>query len=537
MAAEPPSWVTSHPKEDSFYRYFKGVSEPASSPAEALALAEEAARRIAIQERFGFYVSGSTSAFETEKNRGFTSSMVTQTRRVQLQRFERIEEWIQLSNSRGKYEASLLFRYPKQEEEQERLRLQSSESKDPDSKLWMSAEENPGRGRNRGSLKISSDPPDAEIWIDEVRWGTTPMQLFGRIDVGEHLLRAELPFHDSKSVHFSLAKDQTLPLHLTLDRRMTELKFETDYSGAWVEVVGHFRERAPTKVHRLPEGLEIEVKLTHPDAFPLSKKAIVPPQPESSDPVILSYSLEGRPAYLAITCLEGDSEISFDRTTIGKCSSVTGRVFPWPAGRSVTVVATKAGYLPLAKTLALKPDKTVNVKLDSLEKEPARVSYSPPLSMPWHLEGFPLDQRWTLGMGFGLTGVAGTWSLPFWGEFRLLNGLSLGYLYEFCAGPKYKGGGSGLYGKLHLSRDLYRGYFGYAESIALAGEYDDLNSNSFSLYNMKPWARSGYGYGLGYESYPRTYGADLGWGYRLGLREWSQGSQEFNGNLWIGIRF
>jgi hypothetical protein len=535
-ADDAPNWTKSHPSEDSFYRYFKGSGEPAPSRAEALALAEHAARRRAAQECFGFELSSSASVFESGATRDFSRSTRVTADRTRIIGFERVEEWISELSRGHLFEAQVLYRYPKQEIEREHLRLKTNPMS-ANEESWMTAERPDDFHGQRTELRITSEPAGAEVWIDQMRWGTTPLLLVSRIPVGEHQLRLDLPYHDSVSRKFHLTNGQKLPLHANLRRRQSMVQFNAGWDGATVEVVGLHKLKTPHREVRIPEGEEIEVRATHPEAFPLQRRLIVPPQNQTEGPVVISLTLEGRPTPIQIDCQDLELELFLDDSSNGKCRDLQNKPIHRAAGKRVSIRAEKPGHQPEEHSIIPSLKRHNRVSFGYLRPEAPRQQY--PIrsaAHPWHLTPFSLDESWHLGLGFGLSGIADTWGVPMWAEYRLLNGLTVGFLYEFCAGPTYQGGGYGPYVKLHLNTNVYRGYFAYAESIQYSGEYPDFGSDQFITPDL-PWARSGYGYGLGYEVYPSQSGPQIGVGYRLGVRDWGVTGQEFNANVWTGIRF
>lgn len=252
---------------------------------------------------------------------------------------------------------------------------------------------------------------------------------------------------------------------------------------------------------------------------------------------MIPVALEGRPSLVRMDCDDLSVLISVDGRDSARCGELLDQEVYLPAGRPISVIASKDGFKSEHQTIIPTTKHPTIVKFRQLERDRSREYVRrEPFNPPWHLTPFQLDESWHLGIGFGLSGIADTWGLPLWAEYRLLNGLTVGFLYEVCAGPTYKGGGYGPYLKVHFNRNVYRGYFGYAESIQYSGEYLDLHSKDFLLRDL-PWARAGFGYGLGYEIYPSQSGAQIGFGYRLGFREWGVNGQEFNANIWTGIRF
>lgn len=542
LADDRPRWILEHPIEDSIYRYFKGVGAPAQSPAEALTLAVEAARIRAIQECFGIHATSSTSILESEQDRTFTHSLVTQSRAVQLTGFERVQEWVHEFSRSSMYEAHVLFRFAKAEIERERSRQSSHPIENLEPSPWMTADAVRSSHLRAGTLKITSEPAHAEVWIDGVQWGTTPMSMVERLSEGPHQLSVQLASYESITRKVTVVAKQTLPVHIHLKRRHTPVRFESRFSGSTLEVVGYFKEQSPGKVHLLPEGVEVEVRIESPDAFPIVTRAIIPDRPSNEEAVVLNFDQVGKPSHFRLQCADPDVEISVDRRPLGKCRELLGREFSHPSGEVITVWAEKIERSPASQTVSLKPGQRHLLKFDQLavvpKNDPELEISREIISRPWHTQSFGLDAHWTLGVSFGPTGFADTWSLPSWLELRLLNGLSLGYAYEFCVGPTYKGGGSSLYAKLHLSKNLYRGWFVLAETQSFAGAYYDRTRMDYLLNDSLPWSASGQGFAIGYENFPFTRSGDsLGLGYRAGFRNWEKMGSEFSGNVWMAIRF
>ena len=105
--------------------------------------------------------------------------------------------------------------------------------------------------RPRATLRISTDPPGALVWIDGALLGTTP--LAAEVTPGEVSLRLEKPGYVEKSLSLALADGDELELTVTLEEALPSARESLSLAGVglgislglnslgvelWVETIG-----------------------------------------------------------------------------------------------------------------------------------------------------------------------------------------------------------------------------------------------------------------------------------------------------------
>lgn len=152
-----------------------------------------------------------------------------------------------------------LITYPIQEANIEKDRLKSAQNKNI--RFVDIGDPNNIRG---GVLEIVTIPEDTDVLIDNVRWGTTPLRLNGKLSAGTHLIRLENQNYKivEETIEVSNAKTR---IQKILKRATGKLKMITDPEGAAIKIneedIGH----SPTNEIELIAGQKLKVEVSHPE--------------------------------------------------------------------------------------------------------------------------------------------------------------------------------------------------------------------------------------------------------------------------------
>jgi formylglycine-generating enzyme required for sulfatase activity len=123
--------------------------------------------------------------------------------------------------------------------------------------------EETGWAGSRGALYITSQPPEAQVYLDtddEPR-GTTP-GLFTNLPVGTHRLRLKLPGHASVEEDVTVEADKVKDLNYSLSTQFGNLHIETSPSGAEIWLDNKPKGRTPLELTRLlATSHQIHIKL------------------------------------------------------------------------------------------------------------------------------------------------------------------------------------------------------------------------------------------------------------------------------------
>lgn len=115
----------------------------------------------------------------------------------------------------------------------------------------------------KGSLKIVTDPLEAEIILDNKSMGTSPQTLTG-LDTGEHLLKLSKSDHVDYEQVISVEGDKTKRLNITLEKiKPGTLKISSQPPDCDVYVNGQYKGRTPVVVRDVMPGL-VQLKIVNP---------------------------------------------------------------------------------------------------------------------------------------------------------------------------------------------------------------------------------------------------------------------------------
>ncbi len=257
FARSAPDWVEDYKHEDQDYKYYLGTSLPKPTENDALLEATLNAQEQAISENFGMTTSLSNQLYMDEKSYTTTKRMTLNGPQVRLQDFERLNQDIQ-KGDHDTFQARVLYRYKKSSIMDERARLRTL----PVAQMEDSNTESKSRtNRILGRLAIDSVPSDAEVYIDNVRWGTTPLKLTNKILYGVHEIRIEDDQFETKTETLILSPGYDHDLHYALKAAKGEIEITSIPSGAKVSINNRFEGYTPLKLDSLPVRKPLSVQL------------------------------------------------------------------------------------------------------------------------------------------------------------------------------------------------------------------------------------------------------------------------------------
>jgi hypothetical protein len=270
-AADRPEWVDRGGKaEDGVYRYYVGRSV-APTESESIADARSDAQTQIVRENFGSETQIELRSLENSRTSSTTKSMDETFPKVRFDGFEQQETFFE-RNAQG-VEAWVLFRFPKTTIAKEKLRLAKLQPLAPEAD-W-SSQGNAFQTRTRGALEVSSEPPGADVYIDDKRFGQTPIKLMGVLDPGAHEVRIEHPERSDYTEKVQLEAGQTVQVHKKLRKALAHLSITTTPSGAKLKVEGHPAGFSPMKLFPVSAGKSVAVEIRHDKALPLTTEVIV----------------------------------------------------------------------------------------------------------------------------------------------------------------------------------------------------------------------------------------------------------------------
>jgi hypothetical protein len=301
-AGERPAWVQSGSKaQDGNYRYYVGRGT-AKTDAEAFGEARRDAQVQAVRENYGTTAQIELRALEDSRTTRTLKSVDEVFPKVSFLGFEQVENYQEKQSQQ--VEVWSLFRYSKVTIQKEKLRL----ARDPGSEVPIEISEsgNAAWVRTKGALEVFSSPGAAEVFIDNKRYGVTPLRLLGVLDPGVHSLKLDHPEFAVHSEPFQLQAGRKLTLQKNLRKALGHLSISTSPSGARVSIEGHPAGLSPVKLFPVSAGKPVLVEISSDTASPLRTEVTVPRERHESR----HYNLEKHTARADLRANEGPSPAS-----------------------------------------------------------------------------------------------------------------------------------------------------------------------------------------------------------------------------------
>jgi hypothetical protein len=296
FAAEPPSWVDRPPPASGGYRYYVGRSNESLSESDAYRAATHDAMESAIRENFGVETSIELSQYESVAQSALEKRTHETSVRVRLNNFEQVDSF--LLRADGQLSVYLLFRFPMTAIETEKRRLAQGEKP-----LEVPLNESGTMGTG-SSLFVQSTPPGIEVYIDQERWGLTPVAIRGALAPGSHELRLVDPRYEDVQEPFFLVSGEAKHIAKILQGATAKLTVRTLPDNAQISIDGlapaqhtlsSRRKKCSAKVKA---GIEITVEARFRDGNRLSRTLILnknedreitfelpPPEPTMREPL------------------------------------------------------------------------------------------------------------------------------------------------------------------------------------------------------------------------------------------------------------
>jgi hypothetical protein len=152
--------------------------------------------------------------------------------------------------------------YPIKEAELEKARLKSSNSFKTN-QFTDIGNVNEVRG---GVLEVVTIPDDADVFIDNQRWGTTPLRLNSKLAVGSRLIRIEHENYKTVEITKEIGLATKTRVEQILRRATGKLRIITDPDNATVLIDGQNIGQSPTGEIEILSGHKAKIEVSHPEA-------------------------------------------------------------------------------------------------------------------------------------------------------------------------------------------------------------------------------------------------------------------------------
>lgn len=152
--------------------------------------------------------------------------------------------------------------YPIQEANIEKERLKSTNN---NRSVRFTDVGDPGNIKG-GILEVVTIPEDTDVYIDNVRWGTTPLRLNGKLNVGTHILRLDNPSYKVVEEKIEIGNISKIRVDKILKRATGKLKITTDPDNAVIKINDEEVARSPTDEIELLAGQKLKIEMIHPES-------------------------------------------------------------------------------------------------------------------------------------------------------------------------------------------------------------------------------------------------------------------------------
>lgn len=257
--AETPQWVSRPPAPDGVYHYYVGRAMEEKNLSTAWRAATQDAYETAIKENFGVATSIQATDYQSLERSQLEKRVDEKSQRVRLEKFEQKDNFVQKNGD--KVDLYLLFRYPDTEIAKERERLATAVEL-PSSEL---TEVGSNQSSSATRVRIESEPPGADVYIDDNRWGVTPLVIKGVMPVGVYEVALRHPRYQDTSEKMILVAGREKIIRKILQPAQSWLRVEPTPSNAKVIIDGSNLGEGETESRLVPAGQDLRVQVEHPD--------------------------------------------------------------------------------------------------------------------------------------------------------------------------------------------------------------------------------------------------------------------------------
>ncbi len=208
------------------------------------------------------------------------------------------------------------------------------------------------------TLFINSEPAEAEIYIDGLYRGNTPLTI-SDLPPGMTDIKLEKQYFEDHRAQIGLAEGETKNLNVNLVRKTGILKIQTIPSNAQVELDGKIIGSTPLELNDIPFGNHRLV--LSKQGFQAVKQDILI---ESHLPELVSVNFEIARGILFLQPNPRDARIYLDGKKIDGQSTMGLELFPG----QYNVRAERPGYEKFSTTADIKPDDGFSLKIDMQKK-------------------------------------------------------------------------------------------------------------------------------------------------------------------------
>lgn len=368
-AKDKPDWTSVAAKSDSEYKYYVGRASAVAGESNAISQATRDAYEQAHRENFGSEVQINSESYQTNTSALSIARVSEKSKSARFEGFEQKDFYIEDTGD-GRFNAWVLYSFAVSAISKEQNRLKNL----PDMVAQAPAFSVQGSSNeaSKGVLQVSTDPQAAVVYVDGERYGKTPLQLNGQLEIGSHLLRLDHPQYETFEEEVIIGTNKTTSVERTLVRSSGLLKINVDIPNASVMVNGQPVGITPIKDEiKVEAGVPHKVQITHAETEKYSQEVNV----NKGDSRVLDVTLPKKPSYLSLDTMPTGAMVKID----GKDQSTPLQKLQLKP-RSYKIEITRDGFLPVTQELTLLGGEVKTlplIALTPLSVEEKRLQTSP----------------------------------------------------------------------------------------------------------------------------------------------------------------
>ncbi len=201
-----------------------------------------------------------------------------------------------------------VLNYPETEAEIEQKRL-STISSFNSPKFTSVGDPNNIRG---GTIEVISVPEDIPVFIDNERWGTTPLRLFGKITLGKHRLRLDHPSFTPIEEEFELQELAKVRFDRMMTRANGFLRIESTPERAEISINDEILGYTPKEIS-VTSGIPIRITLRHVNSDETYQQVEL----QRNERKTLKVFMAEKPGYVSFNVIPSESVfVEVDKTSL-----------------------------------------------------------------------------------------------------------------------------------------------------------------------------------------------------------------------------
>ena len=263
-AADRPDWINRKKPDDETYKYYVGTASSKEGN-RMFSMTYESAIEQAVKENFGAATDIESQSYSDMENSSATKRIDQKTMGVIITDFTQVDYFKEGST------LSVLYSYRKSAIEKERVRLKMGNIKGSRTEFSVSA----GYSKQKGSVEIETYPEDVQVFIDEVPWGFTPINLRNKLEPGKHTVRLEHIYYDAVYEQLIIVPNDTVKITKKMHRANGSITIESRrIKNADVIIDGSYMGKTPYS-GPIEAGIDHTVRLKHSECHDISETVLV----------------------------------------------------------------------------------------------------------------------------------------------------------------------------------------------------------------------------------------------------------------------